>query len=383
MTILIFILILSFLVLIHELGHYLIARKNGIAIKEFGLGYPPRLLKLFTYKGTIFSLNLLPLGGFVQLDGEDGPETISDEKKIVGTKSEKNQGIPLYLSSTSAQLQTVLAGIVVNLLFAIVAFTVIFAQTGIPIPLTNQVRIGQVMPGSPADQVLPENSNIIAVKADQDWLNISDIASLQDFVMNHRGQQIQLRLQGPCENENCQSAAIVEKSIYVRTAEETPAEQGAMGIAFSDVYYKNYPWYQMPFYAAYYGTKQAVQLAVLIVQSLGGLVADLFAGKNVGGEVAGPVGIVHQASVYGFFEGGFLNIVNFAALLSVNLGIMNLLPIPALDGGRAVFIILEKLFPKQKVKKFSYYANYFGFIALLLAMALISANDIWQIFHGQ
>ena len=155
-----------------------------------------------------------------------------------------------------------------------------------------------------------------------------------------------------------------------------------MGISFVDVYYQKYPWYIAPFQGVVYGVKEAIVLGVMILQVLGTTLIDLMSGRAARVDVAGPVGIVHQASTYGFFEGGILNIISFAALLSINLGIMNLLPFPALDGGRAVFIILEKFFKREKVDKVARYANYIGFLILISLMLLVSANDIRRIFMG-
>lgn len=379
MEIIIFILILSVLVFIHELGHYIFAKRNGIRVKEFGLGYPPRLIELFKFQGTIFSLNIFPLGGFVQLEGEDGPEDLISKKD-----KEKKYifGKPFYLAKTSSKLITVLAGIIFNILFAVLVFTIIFSRTGIPKPYLNQVRIAEVMPGSPAAEAgLETNSRIFAVNIDGQWQEIKKIVEIQDLVAAKLGQKIVLRTSNQCVDYECSDAAIFEKEIYLRTEAETPSDQGSMGVVFKEYDYQKYPWYQMPFYAALYGLRQAFELAILIILALASLVRDLAQGKSVADQVAGPVGIVHQASVYGFFDGGFWSILNFAALLSVNLAVMNLLPIPALDGGRAVLIILERLFPKAKIKEFSYYANYIGFIILILLMVVISFNDLWQIFQ--
>jgi len=121
-------------------------------------------------------------------------------------------------------------------------------------------------------------------------------------------------------------------------------------------------------------------LGVLILKALGTLVVDLINGRSIAMDVAGPVGIIHQAQTYGFFDGGFLNILSFAALLSINLGVMNLLPIPALDGGRAVFILLEKVIAKNKIEKIANWANYLGFFVLILLMVFVSVNDVMKFF---
>jgi len=368
MTALIFIVILSVLVIIHEAGHFLLAKKNKIKVKEFGLGYPPRLLKLFRRKETIFSINLIPFGGFVQMEGENGPEESDDQSGSFHHKTAK------------ARLEVILAGVLFNFIFGILAFAIVFYQLGIPKQLSNQARISQIVEGSPAFQAgLKPNTNILAFQVNGQWVEIKDISEIQNFVSNHAGETIFIRTSLACEEEKCPTT-YEENQIYLRTTEETPEGEGSMGVIFTDVIFKNYPWYLMPFITIFYAFKQSMELGILILQSLWKLVIDLFAGRGLQQEVAGPIGIIDQASTYGFFEGGFLSILNFAALLSINLGIMNLLPIPALDGGRAILVLLEKVFNRKKIDKIAHYLNYFGYISLLALMAIVSFNDIRNIF---
>ncbi len=370
MAALIFILILSVLVIVHEMGHFLAAKRNGIKVKEFGLGYPPRILQLFHYQGTLFSLNLIPFGGFVQMEGENGPE-----------EGETNSPNSFHNKSIKARLEVVLAGIFFNLIFGIVAFSIIFYKLGIPTKLYNQARIAEVVENSPAAQVgLLANTNILAFQVNGQWIETNSIAAVQDFVTAHLGETVLLRASLPCEQENCPDQ-FRDYSIYLRTKEETPTGDGTMGVVFSELIFKSYPWYLMPFMTVFHAFKQSAALGLMIIQALWQLIIDLFAGRGVQQEIAGPIGIIDQANTYGFFEGGLLNIVNFAALLSINLGIMNLLPIPALDGGRAVLIILEKFFQKKKVDKLAHYLNYFGYISLLALMIIVSFNDIRNIFN--
>ncbi len=369
MTALIFIVILSVLVIIHEFGHFLFAKKNKIKVHEFGLGYPPRLFKLFRHQETVFSINLIPFGGFVQMEGENGPEENDDQSGSFHHKSAK------------ARLKVILAGVLFNFIFGILAFTIVFYQLGIPKQLSNQARISQITENSPASKAgLQANTNIIAFKVDEQWIEMNNISQIQDFASHHLGENLSIKTSLLCKEEKCPSV-YEEKQIYLRTAAETPEGEGSMGIIFTDVIFKHYPWYLMPFMTIFYAFKQSIDLGILILQSLWKLILDLFAGRGLQQEVAGPIGIIDQASTYGFFEGGFLSILNFAALLSINLGIMNLLPIPALDGGRAVLVLLEKVFDRKKIDKIAHYLNYFGYIFLLALMVVVSFNDIRNIFR--
>lgn len=370
MTAVIFIVILSVLVIIHEAGHFLFARKNKIKVKEFGLGYPPRILKLFRHKETVFSMNLIPFGGFVQMEGENGPEEKDDDR--AGS---------FYEKSAKARLEVILAGVMFNFIFGILAFTIVFYQLGIPHQLFNQARIQEIVANSPATQAgLNTNTNILAFKANEQWIEVNSITQVQTFVANHLGERLVVRTSLPCEQETC-PLGYEEQEIYLRTAEETPDNEGSMGIVFSDVIFKTYPWYLMPFMTVFYAFKQSISLGLLIIQSLWQLILDLIAGRGLQQEVAGPIGIIDQANTYGFFEGGLLSIINFAALLSINLGIINLLPIPALDGGRAVLVLLEKIFTRKKIDQVARHLNYFSYISLLALMIIISFNDIRNIFR--
>ena len=369
MAALIFIAILSVLVIIHEAGHFIFAKKNKIKVKEFGLGYPPRIFKLFRHKETIFSINLIPFGGFVQMAGENGPE----EENI-------DQSGSFYEKSAKARLEVLLAGVLFNFIFGILAFTVVFYQLGIPIQLHNQARIQAVVENSPSFQAgLKENTNILAFNANEQWIEVNNIVQVQELISNHLGEILVVRTSLPCEQEKCPQE-YEEHEIYLRTLEETPDNEGSMGIIFGDVIFKSYPWYLMPFMTIFHAFKQSIDLGVLILQSLWQLLVDLFAGHGVQQEISGPIGIIDQANTYGFFDGGLLSIINFAALLSINLGIMNLLPIPALDGGRAILVLLEKVFKRQKIDKIAHYLNYFGYISLLALMIIVSFNDIRNIF---
>lgn len=370
MTALIFIVILSVLVIIHETGHFLLARKNKIKVTEFGLGYPPRILNLFRQKETDFSINLIPFGGFVQMEGENGPE--GNNGDTTGS---------FYEKSSKARLEVTLAGVLFNFIFGILAFTFIFYQLGIPHQLFSQARIQEIVENSPAAQAgLKTNTNVLALKVNEQWIEINNIPEVQKLISNHLGETLVIRTSSSCEQEKC-SEEYEERSVYLRTVEETPENEGSMGLIFTDVIFKTYPWYLMPFMTIFHAFKQSIDLGILILQSLWQLVTDLIRGRGLQQEVAGPIGIVDQANTYGFFEGGFLSILNFAALLSINLGIINLLPIPALDGGRALLIFLEKVFTRKKIDKIAHYLNYFGYISLLALMIIVSFNDIRNIFR--
>lgn len=372
MTTLIFILILSFLVIIHELGHFLIAKKNGVKVHEFGLGYPPKIAKLFRWKGTNFTLNSIPFGGFVHLEGENVDPEEGEDKKNKGA---------FYNKSARSRLAIIFAGPLFNIIYALLIFSVVFSVMGIPRSLEGRARIDEIAKDSPAEKAGVEaNYEVIGFRLFEDDINTPKIKDVIEFTKVNYGETVTIKLQGPCDQGVCQEK-VTEKEVYIRPEEEIPAGQGAMGVVFSDFYLEKKPWYIQPFLGMWYGLQEATAIAVLILFALVDLFRDLFTGAGVPEGLAGPVGIVHQASSNNLLEQGWLSVLGFSGMLSLNLGIMNILPIPALDGGRMFFIFLEKFIGKERVRKFENSANLGGFILMLGLIIMISIRDIWRIFQ--
>lgn len=376
MSALIFIVILSVLVIIHELGHYFVAKWNKVQVNEFGLGYPPRALKLFTWANTLFSLNWVPFGGFVKLEGEDGAEENAKEKRQPGM-------FAFYERPALAKLAIILAGPLVNFLFGIVAFSVVFSVSGIPHSLDGQPRIERIMPDTPAAKAnIPTSVNILGFKAaDGSVVTTKSIPEVQQYVAAHKGQTVTIQFSGPCQQDTC-AESLGETELYLRKDEEIPAGQGSMGIVFSDYYVVRYPWYLMPLYGSQYGITQALDMGWMMLQALGQMARDMVGGKGVSGDVAGPIGIVHQAQKSDILTSGWMMVLSFSGMISINLAVMNVLPIPALDGGRAFFIILGQFVGQKRIEKLENYANYSGFILLIGLIVLISLRDIARIIQG-
>lgn len=384
--IIVFTVILSFLVLIHELGHYLAALWAGVKVEEFGLGYPPRAITLFTYKGTPFTLNWVPFGGFVRMQGEDAlqDEIEKNESSAKNTKKKATKTKPpsedaLYQKSAWKRLVIILAGVVVNFVFGAIAFAIVYSFQGIPTPI-NQARIAAVAPDSPAELAeLPTGVNIIAVGVGEDRQAVSTNEEVIERVSALRGETVTLVTTGECRGLTCQESA-QEFEAYVRTEAETPEAEGALGVAFAQEAFVHYPWYEQIVRGMVIGVIQAVLFGGFILVALGNVLVQLIGAGQVPADIAGPVGIVHQAQQQELFSAGPVMLLNFTGLLSVNLAIMNLLPIPALDGGRALFIMLEKVVGKRRVQLVEGYANYGGFLVLIGLILLITARDIWRIF---
>lgn len=369
MSIFLFIIILSFLVIIHELGHYLAAKWSKVKVEEFGIGYPPKAFRLFRWRGTDFTFNWIPFGGFVRLKGEEGA---TDE-------SSKGKG-QFYKAHFLKKLTIILAGVTVNFVFGIIAFTIVFSKLGIP-ELISEARIGVVNDSSPAKEAgIKPNTNIIAFQiSDQEKILVSTPDELISQISGHRGEKVKIFTTGECKATTCDLSEH-EFEVYLRTESETPENQGSMGIVFDQIVYVFYPAYKMPLKSSQYGIEQAMYLSKEIVKAFSVLIRDIFMSGKISGDIAGPVGIVHQAGTIGLFEQGFLSMLSFAGMLSINLAVMNVLPLPPLDGGRALFLILELLFKKKRTERIEHYLNYGGYIFLLGLIIFITIKDVLRIF---
>ncbi len=379
LSVIVFIIILSFLVFIHELGHFIAAKWAGVVVQEFGLGYPPKAIKIFTWRGTEFSLNWIPFGGFVRMEGEEedfavpgGEEDVKRDRRKKGT---------FYGASAFQKMVIILSGAATNFLFGIIAFAITFTLLGIP-QATEEPLIGDVMPESPAaDAGLARNYKIDRIVVDQQEYNVDSTEEVVGLIADHRGQQVVVVAVGPCEAGNCLDQE-EHYPVYLRTEEETPQGQGSLGIVFMPVIFVQFPWWEMPLRGIWYGAEQAIYLSQLILVSLGNVLKDFVVERQVPSDLAGPIGIVHQAQSSGLMAEGFLAVLSFAAMLSINLAIFNVLPIPPLDGGRAIFIALEEIFSEKTAKTLQYYLQYGGLIFLLLLIILVTAQDIFRIISG-
>ena len=372
MSIITVLLILSLLVILHELGHFLVAKWFHVQVEEFGFGYPPKIVDLGVWRQTHFSLNAIPFGGFVRLSGETEAEPTTQV-------AQKHQ---FTTQPKGIRLAIIAAGPVVNLVIGSLIFMGVYLYLGIPTPVSNQARIASVVTDSPADHAgLKTDEIILKVVATDASLEKPNISQLQSFFADHQGQTLTISVTAACKVDICDQE---DRSlqIYARTAAETPANQGPLGIVLADYYWKRFPLVEMPFRAIYQGISESLILSYTMMSSVITVFYDFFTGKGLNSELAGPVGIVHQAQQQNIWSGGWLMVLNFAALLSINLAVMNILPIPALDGGRLVMIMSEWIFGATKVKKIEPMLTYGSFLFLLVFISLVSIRDVWRIILG-
>ncbi len=372
-SILLFILILSFLVIIHELGHYFAAKWQGIHVEEFGVGYPPLARKLFHWRGTDFTLNWIPFGGFVKMEGENGPQDAPAERSAAA------EGAPFYQKPALARLIVILAGAIVNIVFGMMAFALVFSVIGIP----GGAVVAEIAERTPALKAgVPIGVVITDVEIGDQTIPILTGSELRPLFVSNLGRQVTLVTKAQCDRQLCEE--VTRYTFSLPSADEVNVEdneQALSGIRPRE-FMVFYPWYEQIARGVLFGCGQALQLSVAVVSALGTMFKDLATRGQVPQELAGPIGIAQQATQSGILLSGWDNVVLFTGLISINLGIMNVLPIPALDGGRAVFIMLEKIIGRTKVNIVEGHANEVGFIVLIALMILISARDIFRIITG-
>lgn len=394
-TILVFLLILTVLVIIHELGHYLVAKKLGVEVEEFGFGFPPRVWGKKIGE-TLYSLNLLPIGGFVKLFGEDeaGAGRISLKDKGSRVK-DKGQDRAFFARPVWQRASIVLAGVGMNTLLAACIFYVFLGMsnftTSIPLlgphtfffvhqenKIDNRIIVDQVAPGSPAMQA--------GMKAPLQLLSINgkkltSSADVLQIVNRNKGKEIRVTWQ------ELKSQKILAATISPRI--NPPKDQGAIGIRFGP--------FAIPTAVLTYATLpeklfsgfiHPLNLLSYTFDTIGKLVSLSIQQKSVGPVsegVSGPVGV---ASVVGqelqlpTLKERILGLLNLSGLLSISLAFFNVLPIPALDGGRLFFILIEGVTGRKVNQKFEGYAHAIGMMVLLGLIILVTFHDILRLFTG-
>lgn len=352
-SILVFLLVLSVLILVHEFGHFIVARKFGVWVEEFGFGLPPRIIGKKIGE-TLYSLNLLPFGGFVKLHGENSEEKLEHPRRAFIRKSKK------------VRISIVVAGVIMNFLLAIVSFAIVYSFSGIPRNIKN-VKVVEVIAGSPAQTAGLIVGDIVKKVGKKEVAKVSEFVNL---VEEGKGRKIQLTIERDSS----------ETKLSVIPRENPPEGEGPLGVVITDTEIYFPPIYLRPFYGIYYGFKDAIFWGKSIATGLFGIIKGLFAG-NLPQDVAGPVGIFAITSKVAQY--GILAVINFVGIMSINLAILNVLPFPALDGGRLLFIGIEKAIGRKILPKLESAVHTIGMIILLLLLLAITIHDIQRlIFAG-
>lgn len=343
--IIVFVLILLALILVHEWGHFAAARRAGMKVEEFGFGFPPRLLA-FKRGGTVFSLNALPIGGFVRIFGEN-----QAENKQPGSFASKSLG---------ARTGVIAAGVVMNFLFAAALFAAGYMTVGLPQEVSDEqakaagasIQIMGVQAKSPAEAAGLKPGDIII---GLDEVAPQAIEEIQSYIKSRAGATVHLEVKRGHE--------IIARDLVPR-ANPAPTE-GPTGILLGYAAIIKYSWYE----ALWAGIRLAFGILAMIAVWLYELVRGA-----APADVAGPVGIAMLT--FQLKALGLPYLIRFAGLLSVNLAVINILPLPALDGGRLAFLGLEKLFGRPVSPRLENLVHAVGFALLILFMVLITARDI-------
>lgn len=353
LTVITFFIILSVLILVHEFGHFLVAKKAKIKVEEFGFGLPPRIWAV-SRQGTVYSVNLLPIGGFVKLAGEDTEEHGKTQKGMFWAKSKKER------------TAVVISGVVMNFLLAVVAFSVIYSFVGIPTK-SNKVKILGIAPGSPAEIGGIKENDIVVLAGEKE---IKDTQTFIEVTKEYLSKEMTIEIARDGEN----------MVVFVVPRQNPPEGEGPLGIAISNVEMKFYPFYQMPFRGTVEGLKEAFAWTGMIVGALGGMFWQLLTLGALPKEVAGPVGIFQITGVVA--KTGILSILQFLGILSINLAVVNILPLPALDGGRLLFLGIEAVTGKRVKAKVERWVHSVGMVILLFLILLVTINDIARILES-
>ncbi len=346
-NLLLFILFFGLMLFLHELGHFLVAKLFKIKVEEFGFGYPPRIVKLFKFGETDITINWIPFGAFVRLSGETDP----------GVKGGFGDATPWQ------RIAVLSGGPIMNIVTGVLLFTIIFTQVGIPDP--TRVMIESVVPETPAQQ-----SGLLAGDIVQsiNQTAINDSSQLIQMISDNKGKEIEIVVD--------RQGQTVQLSAMPRV--EYPKDQGALGITITNPY-KQTSWIAtvpQAFAATYNLSVQILRMPIMLLR--GEVPAEQ-------ARVVGPVGLGTM-----FFQSRQKDIENQSStnpvdktytlrlitLLSVAIGLTNLFPLPALDGGRILFILPEIIFRKRVPAKYENFVHMIGFFLLILLMFWITFQDI-------
>jgi regulator of sigma E protease len=350
--VLVFIVTLLVLVLVHELGHFLSARWLGVTVEEFGFGFPPAALKR-RWGRTVYSLNWLPLGGFVKIKGEEHAVEESDS----------------FSAQPSARRALIVAsGVIMNLALCWLLFTVGFT-VGMPQEATGPARSGakvrdvrhqvtSVLPQSPAEGALESGDTIVAI----DGESFATLQELQRYIRSHRDGLLEFTVE--------RRGAVQSLSLQPALLKVSEGEVYGVGVSLFTTAVVSYPLYRAPLEAL----RLTGELFGAIARALGDLISGLWRGAPPAVEVAGPIGIaVLTAEVVDL---GWIFLLQFVAVLSLNLAFVNLLPFPALDGGRLLFIGIEVARGRRVSHSVEGALHRWGFTVLLFLVLLVTYFDL-------
>jgi len=366
MNIVILIVVIVVLILVHEFGHFIAAKLTGMRVDEFGLGYPPRAMTLAKKGGTAYTLNWIPFGGFVKIYGENSEQEAGAVSRDPRAFTAKNR---------FAQAFVLVAGVTMNVLFAYVLITGALI-TGTPRALESneiagaknvQLAVSRVLPDSPAALagMQPGDSIITAVTTQDGW-QATDPESFTNFVSKSEGFPIRLTLKRGGADVSVTAKpikGIITSDVTRYALGVEVATIGTVPLSLGE--------------AVTQGASLTWGVTKLTAIGLAQFFYSIFTFSANLSQVSGPVGIagvVGSASAQGF--GDLLSIM---AVISINLALINLIPVPALDGGRLLFVIIEGIIRRPIKPSIAQAVNGIGFAFLILLMIVVTAHDIFKL----
>jgi regulator of sigma E protease len=369
MSILIFIISLAILILVHEFGHFIVAKKSGIKVSEFALGFPPKIWGKKVGE-TEYTINAIPFGGFVKIYGEDSHG--EDGGKI----SEEDKHRSMHFKPKWIQAAVLVAGVTMNIIFAWFLISVGY-MIGLPSPAEHSgrgtvkdphVTIVDIVPGSPAQVAgLNAGDRIVSVSNGVDVIKEAEITAESVTQVISKSTQDKVSI----EYKRGSSAS---QTISVAPKYDSNLDRKVIGVSMDEIGTLQLPIH----YALIEGAKTT---SLLVKETFVGLFQffyKIITWKADLSQVSGPVGIagaVGQAQSL-----GFVYLLSIVALISINLAVINLLPFPALDGGRLLFVFIEAIIRRPLPSVFVRYANVIGFAFLLVLMLVVTGHDIMRFF---
>lgn len=345
-----FAIVLGVLIFVHEFGHFLLAKLMGVGVKKFSLGFGPKIVGK-KIGMTEYLISAIPLGGYVKMVGES-PEKELDESLL-----------PLSFSHKSLFKRSliVLAGPAFNLLLSVVIFFVFFQVSGLPI---MKPEVGEVQEGMPAHEAgIRTGDRVLSI----DGKPVARWEDLADLIKQSSGGPLRIEI---LRDNSTLLVKMVPKLVSSKNLFGEPVEKYVIGITASGAVTIER---LNPFQSAAQGVLQTWQIGKLTVLAIGKIIAGTISAKTLGG----PIMIAQLAGQQA--EAGIINLIFFIALLSVNLGIINLLPIPVLDGGHLLFFLIEAVSRRPINLKMREVAQQVGIFILVLLMIFVFYNDIVRI----
>ncbi|PKM86848.1 MAG: RIP metalloprotease RseP [Firmicutes bacterium HGW-Firmicutes-12] len=345
-TLFISIIVFGIIVFVHEFGHYIVAKATGIRVEEFALGMGPKFLSK-KWGETVYSLRVLPLGGFCKMSGETGD---AEYEKNNFPDPRRFDQKPLW-----ARISVVVAGPIMNFLLAVILFTLIFTVIGIPDEISNE--IGTVVAGTPAESAGLLPGDKITSIGD---ITVNDWSSIVMVIHNNPGKSLDMTIERG--NKHFEVSVVPEL--------DSNNQVGLIGISATEPTWKKKGLVD----SIVMGYQRTIEITKLTAVGL----VQLFTGKVSADGIAGPVGIIKLIEESASY--GVIYVVNLTALISINLGLLNLLPIPALDGSRILFLLFEGIRRRPVDPSKENFIHLIGFMLLMLLMVFITYRDIVKLF---